>query len=168
MVEAFLRPNETVEQFYNRCTNLSVFDCSEEEMLTLTMGPKRLPLSQIVPYSVVLMLLFITGAVGNVVVCLVIVRHPALHTATNYYLFSLALSDLLLLSFGKRTEIIQSDTSLQRCINVPASMIFLVHVNNLHLPALFRYSFPRGIKKICSIFYIIIVNLNPVKLDVKF
>ncbi|XP_045487754.1 neuropeptides capa receptor isoform X2 [Pieris rapae] len=96
----FLRANESVEEFYMRCTNLSVFDCSEEEMLWCTMGPRRLPLSRIIPITVFLLVIFLTGVIGNVAVCVVIVRHPAMHTDTNYYLFSLALSDLLLLLFG--------------------------------------------------------------------
>ncbi|XP_045778225.1 neuropeptides capa receptor-like [Maniola jurtina] len=99
-MEDFLRPNETSDQFYTRCTNLSVFDCSEDEMLWCMMGPRRLPLSRIVPITGCLLLIFVTGVVGNVAVCVVIVRHPAMHTDTNYYLFSLALSDLLLLLFG--------------------------------------------------------------------
>ncbi|PZC73731.1 hypothetical protein B5X24_HaOG208915 [Helicoverpa armigera] len=97
----FFRVNETSTQFFQRCTNLSHFDCSEEEMLWLMMGPRTLPLQKIVPISVLLLVIFLTGVVGNVAVCVVIVKHPAMHTATNYYLFSLALSDLLLLLFGK-------------------------------------------------------------------
>ncbi|XP_047027636.1 neuropeptides capa receptor [Helicoverpa zea] len=96
----FFRVNETSTQFFQRCTNLSHFDCSEEEMLWLMMGPRTLPLQKIVPISVLLLVIFLTGVVGNVAVCVVIVKHPAMHTATNYYLFSLALSDLLLLLFG--------------------------------------------------------------------
>ncbi|KPI98302.1 Neuropeptides capa receptor [Papilio xuthus] len=100
MAEVFLRPNETEEHFYERCTNASMFDCSEAEMLWCMMGPRRLPLARIVPLSAVLLLIFLSGVVGNAAVCVVIVRHPAMHTDTNYYLFSLALSDLLLLLFG--------------------------------------------------------------------
>ncbi|CAD0217598.1 unnamed protein product [Spodoptera littoralis] len=96
----FYRANETSVQFYQRCTNISYFDCSEEEMLWIMMGPRTLPLQKIVPISVLLLVIFLTGVVGNVAVCVVIVKHPAMHTATNYYLFSLALSDLLLLLFG--------------------------------------------------------------------
>ncbi|XP_039748351.1 neuropeptides capa receptor-like [Pararge aegeria] len=98
--KSFLRMNETYEDFYNRCNNISNFDCSEEEMLWWLMGSRRLPLTEIVPISVVLVVIFLTGVVGNVCVCVVIVRNPGLHTATNYYLFSLAVSDLLLLLFG--------------------------------------------------------------------
>ncbi|KAM3965948.1 LOW QUALITY PROTEIN: neuropeptide receptor A25 [Aphomia sociella] len=98
--QLFLRLNETYDDFYNRCNNLSHFDCSEEEMLWWLMGARRLPLKEIIPISIVLVVIFLTGVVGNVCVCVVIVRHPVLHTATNYYLFSLAISDLLLLLFG--------------------------------------------------------------------
>lgn len=101
MANDFLRENETNDDFYNRCNNLSIFDCSEEEMLWWMMGSRRLPLTEIVPISVVLLVIFLTGVIGNVCVCVVIVKHPGLHTATNYYLFSLAVSDLLLLLFGK-------------------------------------------------------------------
>lgn len=100
-MEEFLRANETSEEFYARCTNLSIFDCSEEEMLWCVMGPRRLPLTRIVPITAFLLLICFTGVVGNVAVCVVIVRHPAMRTDTNYYLFSLALSDLLLLLFGE-------------------------------------------------------------------
>lgn len=44
---------------------------------------------------------FIAGIVGNAIVCIVIIRHSSMHTATNYYLFSLAVSDLIYLLFGK-------------------------------------------------------------------
>ncbi|CAH2055737.1 unnamed protein product, partial [Iphiclides podalirius] len=99
-LQFFLRENETYDGFYSRCNNLSHFDCSEEEMLWWMMGSRRLPLTEIVPISIVLVVIFLTGVVGNVCVCVVIVRNPGLHTATNYYLFSLAVSDLLLLLFG--------------------------------------------------------------------
>lgn len=99
----FLRGNETHDDFYNRChiNNFTRFDCSEEEMLWWAMGSRRLPLKEIVPITVILLVIFLTGVVGNACVCVVIVKHPVLHTATNYYLFSLAVSDLLLLMFGK-------------------------------------------------------------------
>lgn len=101
MDSVFLRENETYDDFFNRCNNITYFDCTEEEMLWWMMGSRRLPLREIVPLSVVLIVIFLTGVLGNISVCVLIVRHPGLHTATNYYLFSLAVSDLLLLLFGK-------------------------------------------------------------------
>jgi len=42
-----------------------------------------------------------TGVVGNVTTCVVIARNSYMHTATNYYLFSLAISDTLSLVLGE-------------------------------------------------------------------
>ena len=52
---------------------------------------------QIFLFSVML----ITGIFGNLAVCCVILRIPTMKTATNYYLFSLAVADLLILLVGK-------------------------------------------------------------------
>lgn len=46
-------------------------------------------------------LIFISGTVGNICTCIVIVRNSYMQTATNYYLFSLAISDVLILILGK-------------------------------------------------------------------
>lgn len=102
----YLRPNESFEAFQQRCTNVSTFDCTEEEMLWWMIGPRRLSLGVLAPATAVLLLIFATGMAGNAAVCVVIVRHPSMHTATNYYLFSLAVSDLLLLLFGKSSVFI--------------------------------------------------------------
>lgn len=45
--------------------------------------------------------LSITGIFGNLSVCCVILRIPSMRSATNYYLFSLAVADLLILLLGK-------------------------------------------------------------------
>ncbi|KAH9392547.1 G-protein coupled receptor, partial [Tyrophagus putrescentiae] len=42
---------------------------------------------------------------GNICTCIVIARNKYMHTATNYYLFSLAVSDLLLLVLGIPQEL---------------------------------------------------------------
>eukprot|EP00094_Tigriopus_californicus_P014161 TCALIF_13716-PA protein Name:"Similar to Nmur2 Neuromedin-U receptor 2 (Rattus norvegicus)" AED:0.20 eAED:0.20 QI:0/0.75/0.77/1/0.5/0.66/9/111/380 len=46
------------------------------------------------------MLMFITGVFGNLSVCCVILRIPGMRSATNYYLFSLAVADMLILLLG--------------------------------------------------------------------
>ncbi|XP_063912848.1 pyrokinin-1 receptor-like isoform X2 [Zophobas morio] len=68
-------------------------------------GPKRDPLSIVIPITVIYTLTFVSGVVGNVSTCIVIARNKSMHTATNYYLFSLAISDLLLLVSGLPPEI---------------------------------------------------------------
>lgn len=82
--------------FYFNRTNMSA-----EEFLLLYRGPKQLPLYIAIPFTIFNVLIFVTGIVGNISVCVVIIKHSSMHTATNYYLFSLAISDLTLLLFGK-------------------------------------------------------------------
>ncbi|XP_042872401.1 pyrokinin-1 receptor-like isoform X2 [Penaeus japonicus] len=62
-------------------------------------------LSMMVAMTVIYIAITIVGVVGNVITCIVIVRNRIMHTATNYYLFSMAISDLLLLAFGMPDEI---------------------------------------------------------------
>lgn len=68
-------------------------------------GPKRDPLYIVIPITVIYVTIFITGIVGNLSTCIVIFRNKSMHTATNYYLFSLAISDLLLLISGLPQEV---------------------------------------------------------------
>ncbi|PSN51176.1 Pyrokinin-1 receptor [Blattella germanica] len=72
--------------------------------MTLMLGPVRDPLYIVIPITILYALIFLTGVVGNVVTCIVIARNKHMHTATNYYLFSLAVSDLLLLVSGLPQE----------------------------------------------------------------
>ncbi|KAG7213585.1 hypothetical protein KM043_002839 [Ampulex compressa] len=58
----------------------------------------------VLPITVIYAVIFFTGVVGNVSTCVVIARNKSMHTATNYYLFSLAVSDLLLLISGLPPE----------------------------------------------------------------
>lgn len=53
--------------------------------------------------TVINIFVFITGLIGNILVCIVIVKHPSLNSPTDYFLLNLALSDLTLLIFGKFT-----------------------------------------------------------------
>ncbi|XP_013792419.1 pyrokinin-1 receptor-like, partial [Limulus polyphemus] len=69
------------------------------------LGPKRAALSLVIPMTVVYTVILLTGVVGNICTCVVIARNKYMHTATNYYLFSLAVSDVLLLVLGIPQEI---------------------------------------------------------------
>lgn len=66
----------------------------------------RDPLHIVVPLTVIYCIIFIIGVVGNVSTCVVIAKNKHMHTATNYYLFSLAVSDILLLLSGLPAEMI--------------------------------------------------------------
>lgn len=68
------------------------------------MMPKRDPLYIVVPMTILYSVIFVTGIIGNSITCMVIVKHKYMHTATNYYLFSLAISDLILLVSGLPQE----------------------------------------------------------------
>ncbi|XP_018320927.1 pyrokinin-1 receptor isoform X3 [Agrilus planipennis] len=58
----------------------------------------------ILPVTIIFITIFFTGLVGNICTCIVIARNKSMHTATNYYLFNLAISDLLLLICGLPQE----------------------------------------------------------------
>ncbi|XP_029047035.1 pyrokinin-1 receptor-like [Osmia bicornis bicornis] len=67
--------------------------------------PRRDSLYIVVPVTIIYASIFVTGTIGNISTCIVIARNKSMHTATNYYLFSLAVSDLLLLVSGLPAEI---------------------------------------------------------------
>ena len=71
---------------------------------TKLLGPVRDPLTTVIPMTVVYGLILFTGVIGNLCTCIVIANNKYMHTATNYYLFSLACSDLLLLILGLPQE----------------------------------------------------------------
>jgi hypothetical protein len=61
----------------------------------------RDPMSIVVPITVLYVVIFIVGILGNMITCAVITTNRTMHTATNYYLFNLAVSDSLILLFGE-------------------------------------------------------------------
>lgn len=76
---------------------------STEDYLLFLYGPKHSHLS--LPMTWIYVLIFIVGVSGNLLVCLVILKHRNMKTPTNCYLFSLAISDLLVLLFGMPLEV---------------------------------------------------------------
>lgn len=61
------------------------------------LGPRHLPYANLIPFTFVYCVIFVTGIVGNSITCLVIVRNQYMQTATNFYLFNLAIADMLTL-----------------------------------------------------------------------
>ncbi len=57
-----------------------------------------LPLSELIPVSIIYGLTFILGAVGNSLVIVCVARFRRMHNVTNILLVSLASADLLLVS----------------------------------------------------------------------
>ncbi|XP_053670368.1 neuromedin-U receptor 1-like [Anopheles nili] len=63
------------------------------------------PICIILPITIFYCFIFVAGIVGNLSICIVIAKNKSMHTATNYYLFNLAVSDFLLLLFGMPLEL---------------------------------------------------------------
>ncbi|KAK3738027.1 hypothetical protein RRG08_067194, partial [Elysia crispata] len=66
----------------------------------IDIGPSRKALTIVIPITIIYTIIFITGIIGNVCTCVVIVKNKYMRTVTNYYLFNLSVSDLLLLIIG--------------------------------------------------------------------
>ncbi|XP_072939067.1 pyrokinin-1 receptor-like [Epargyreus clarus] len=88
----------------NVTSNSTTPDLSGSVDPTAIFGPQRDSLYLVVPITILYSLIFVTGVIGNIFTCIVIIRNKSMHTATNYYLFSLAISDLLLLISGMPQE----------------------------------------------------------------
>ncbi|KAI8772831.1 neuromedin-U receptor 1, partial [Biomphalaria glabrata] len=71
----------------------------EGQILLEILGAKRKELRFVVLLIVIYSVVFVTGIVGNVCTCVVIAKNAYMRTATNYYLFSLAMSDIFTLLF---------------------------------------------------------------------
>uniref|UniRef100_A0A8C9QKB0 Neuromedin U receptor 1 n=1 Tax=Spermophilus dauricus TaxID=99837 RepID=A0A8C9QKB0_SPEDA len=76
---------------------------SDEALRLKYLGPQQSEL--FAPICATYLLIFVVGTVGNGLTCLVILRHKAMRTPTNFYLFSLAVSDLLTLLVGLPLEL---------------------------------------------------------------
>ena len=80
--------------------NVSNLAAECEEILLQKLGPRH----HEPPLTVVLLsiyaTIFVTGVFGNLFTCVVITRTSYMRTTTNYYLLSLAISDLVLLIIG--------------------------------------------------------------------
>lgn len=68
------------------------------------LGPRRDSLYIVIPMTIIYTVIFLSGLIGNISTCIVIAKNKSMHTATNYYLFNLAISDLLLLVSGLPQE----------------------------------------------------------------
>ncbi|XP_041354378.1 pyrokinin-1 receptor-like [Gigantopelta aegis] len=95
--------NATEQHTIEHVLNVSSFN--EEAYLESNMGERRKDLVSVGVLTLVYSLIFCTGVVGNLCTCIVIKRNAYLHSATNYYLFSLAVSDVLTLLLGLPPEL---------------------------------------------------------------
>lgn len=59
----------------------------------------------VLPITLIYGVIFIVGCIGNISTCIVIAKNKSMYSATNYYLFSLAISDFMLLISGVPMEL---------------------------------------------------------------
>jgi len=76
-----------------------------DNYISQSLGEKRQGAGSVILLTVIYGTIFLTGIAGNLCTCIVIYRNIYMHTVTNYYLASLALSDILTLLFGKLKNI---------------------------------------------------------------
>lgn len=108
-VVSILSSNSTAysDIFYNDISSSSGFEHFNNtyaDETELSPDSYRDSLYVVIPVTIIYASVFLTGIIGNVSTCIVIARNKSMHTATNYYLFSLAVSDLLLLVSGLPAE----------------------------------------------------------------
>ena len=89
---------------FSHSSKVDLHEWSEEEYLANAIGPKRGPLTAVVIITCIYCFIFLSGLFGNICTCLVIYKNKYMHTATNYYLFNLAVADLLMLVVGLPPE----------------------------------------------------------------
>ena len=93
--------------FYSLLANISDNESlinktiSEKANIERHLGKRYMDSWELALLNIVYISIFISGILGNTFTCIVIVKNRYMHTATNYYLFSLAVSDILILLLGK-------------------------------------------------------------------
>lgn len=76
---------------------------TKDKYLEKYLGFRRSP--RFLPICLIYLVIFVVGVAGNVLTCTVLARNKVMWTPTNYYLFSLAVSDLLVLLLGMPLEL---------------------------------------------------------------
>ncbi|KAM8851373.1 neuromedin-U receptor 1-like [Spinachia spinachia] len=76
---------------------------SETDYLAMHCGPSRSPM--FLPICLTYLVIFVVGVLGNYLTCAVILGNRVMQTPINYYLLSLAASDLAVLLVGMPLEI---------------------------------------------------------------
>lgn len=91
---------QTIEEYADtivlNTTNVTGHKVNYDDQYTLDL---------LVPLTITYVIIFVAGILGNISTCVVIARNRSMHTATNFYLFSLAISDLILLVCGLPFEL---------------------------------------------------------------
>ncbi|CAO4368057.1 unnamed protein product [Caenorhabditis nigoni] len=73
-----------------------------------TLGERCQSVAIVIPTVIIYGTIFLLGLFGNICTCIVIAANKSMHNPTNYYLFSLAISDIIALILGLPMEFYQS------------------------------------------------------------
>ncbi|KAH7723199.1 Protein NMUR-2 [Aphelenchoides avenae] len=87
------------------CAPLQYVNLNITEYVYEKLGERCVTHSIVVPTVVIYVVILILGVLGNLCTCLVILKNKSMQNPTNYYLFSLAISDLLMLVLGLPMEL---------------------------------------------------------------
>ena len=77
------------------------YNLTENQYLEIMLGPPLIPLDALVMILIVYTVLFTVGILGNMLTCIVLFR-SSLCQITAKYLFSLSVSDMMVLILGKK------------------------------------------------------------------
>lgn len=101
VTETVMLNKENGTQFCENLTDVQEIEKCFDNYLKLYLGPKSLPSETLIPVTIIYILIFVTGVFGNVTTCIVILTNQYMQTATNYYLFNLAMADMTTLIVGE-------------------------------------------------------------------
>ena len=93
--------------FENNISSVNMTNITYDEVTEIEkyLGSRYMDLWTLAILNCIYITIFLTGIFGNTCTCIVITRNRYMHTATNYYLFSLAISDVLILILGKYSTV---------------------------------------------------------------
>ena len=87
----------------DNCSNSTVCPLDEADHIRQYLGWRYRSLFESVTLTIVYATILLTGVIGNVSTCVVIATNRTMHSPTNFYLLSLAVSDVLTLCLGENT-----------------------------------------------------------------
>ncbi|KAF8360691.1 nmur-2 [Pristionchus pacificus] len=87
------------------CDPIQYADPNITVFVVENLGPRCQETFIVMPTMIIYILLLLLGVIGNACTCLVIIADKSMHNPTNFYLFSLAVSDIIILLLGLPMEL---------------------------------------------------------------
>ena len=83
------------------CSNITYADKNLTTYVYQYLGPRCVSDSVAIPTTIVYGLILALGVFGNICTCIVVGKNKSMQNATNLYIVSLAVSDMILLVLGE-------------------------------------------------------------------